>query len=83
MTIIRTKDMPPLEATILKALYQKVKKIPKDGQWRTFKGKVKIKGRPYDLECIFMIDDLFLNIKSSKINSTNNSKILVPKYINS
>lgn len=83
INVTRTKDMKPLEANIIKALYDKVKNTPKDGQWREFKGTVRVKGRPYSLVCIFRLDGMFLKIRKSEVKSDNNSKLLLPSYYNS
>lgn len=79
MTVIRIKDFPKLEAAILKAVFDIVKDTPKDGKWRLFKGRVKVKGRPYDMECLFLIDGTFFNIQKSQVKSEGN--ILIP-YVN-
>lgn len=82
MTVMRIHDFPALEGAVLKAIYKKVKGSPKDGRWREFKGTIKIKGRHYEMECVFMLDETFLNIRQSKVKS-NDNKIIMPSYINS
>jgi hypothetical protein len=85
MTVKRGWEFPPVERSILKALYSKVKDVPKDGQWREFKGTLNVKGRPYHMECLFMLDGLHLNIRKSQVSSDNipkeKSRLLVPDYI--
>jgi|HubBroStandDraft_3_1064219.scaffolds.fasta_scaffold918283_2 hypothetical protein len=86
MTVKRAFEFPPVEQSILKALYSKIKHTPKDGQWREFKGVLSVKGRPYVLECLFMLDGLHLNIRKSQVTSQHNkpvekSRLLVPDYL--
>ncbi len=84
MTVKRAWEFPPVEASILKALYSKVKDTPKDGAWREFKGVLHVKGRPYSMECLFMLDGLHLNIRKSQVTSTQNkekSLLMVPSYL--
>lgn len=85
MTVKRVWEFPPVERSILKALYARVKDTPKDGRWREFKGFLMVKGRPYQMECLFRLDGLHLNIRQSQVSSENipkeKSRLLVPDYI--
>jgi hypothetical protein len=85
MKVTRAWEFPPVEATILKALYAKVKQTPKDGMWREFKGTLNVKGRPYHMECLFRLDGQHLSIRKSQVSSSQipkeKSRLLVPDYI--
>lgn len=83
--VTRAWEFPPVEATILKALYAKIKHTPKDGVWREFKGTLNVKGRPYFMECLFRLDAQHLSIRKSQVTSSppfkEKSRLLVPDYI--
>lgn len=77
MTIKRIKDFNRLEQQLIKMMYEQVKNKYKDGQWREFKAKFKIKDRYYGFECEFRLDDMFLSFAKKTITD-GQDKIIVP-----
>lgn len=77
---VRLRDFPKVEAAILQAVYQKVKYTERDGKWREFKGKVIVKGKPYDVEIVFRLNGSYFTIKDSHVENFHESLILPPSY---
>lgn len=77
---VRLNEFPQTEGAILAAVYQKVKYTERDGKWREFKGKVMVKGRPYDVQIVFMLNGSYLTIKDSHVENFHESLILPPSY---
>lgn len=78
--VVRLRDFPKLEAAILQKVYHLVKDVPKDGQWREFKGKVMVKGRPYDVNLTFRLDGQFMQIEKSHVENFE-QKLILPASI--
>ena len=77
MTIKRIKDFPTLERHLLKLMFEQIRHKYKYGQWHEFKGKLKIKDRLYQLQCLFLLTNDFLTIKKSSIIDPQ-SRIILP-----
>lgn len=77
MTIKRIKDFTHLEQQLIKIMYEDVKNKYRDGQWREYKTKLKIKDRWYGFECEFRLDDMFLTFGRKTIVD-GQDKIIVP-----
>lgn len=77
MTIKRIKDFNKLEQQLIKLLYEEVKHKYRDGRWREYRAKFKIKDRTYGFECQFRLDDMFLSFGSKTITD-GQDRIIIP-----
>lgn len=64
------KDIPQVQAKIIKKIFDQVKGRFSDGEWYDFKGKISVASRQGDLifeiECEFKLDGMFFTLGKSR-----------------
>lgn len=80
MAIKRLKEFQLLERTLLRLMYADVKGKYRDGQWREYRAKFKVKDRYYNFECVFRLDDMFLSLREQTIKDGQEKIILPASY---
>lgn len=76
LNIARITDFPDIEALLIKAMYEQVKSTPKDGQWRTFHGTLKIKDKYFELKADYRLKEMTIELGSRTIRKKD-GKILL------
>lgn len=76
MKITRAHELPPVDAALLKKIYARVKHAPKDGNWRTMRGVIRIKHQEVLISCDFILHGAFISVENLELNFPQKSLIV-------
>ena len=76
MKITRAHELPPIDAALIKQIYKKVKNTPKDGNWRTLSGVLRIKGQEILVSCDFVLHGAFISLDNLELNFPEKSLLV-------
>lgn len=80
MKVKRGNEFSPIEATMLKLMWQEVKQTPKDGRWRNFTSTMEYLGEVFDVKCSFRFEGEYLSLAEKSIERQRKTLIIPPIY---
>lgn len=69
-TIKRIGEYKPFEKLILKELWTKIEKTPKDGILRRFSGTYDFQNKRYQIYCDYKLTDVYLKLYKLQVESS-------------